>query len=125
MESVTPNMADLKVSDTSPSSSKAAAEPSTSAPSTSAPSTSKQEEDEQEETAEEKAQREAELQKIHADLAKEDDRCLICNTEHAYEYTICSLYNTYGIHDTAKKVTIFCQCFAQCSICEEPSWAHI
>ena len=82
MELVTPNMADLKMSDTSPSSSKAAAEPSTSAP-----SSSKQEEDEQEETAEEKAQREAELQKIYADLAKEDDRLL--DVQH---YTYCQHY---------------------------------
>ena len=69
VESVTPDLAQMKVSETGPPSSKAPADTSTSAP-----AAAKHEEDEQEETAEEKAKREAELQKIYADLAREDDR---------------------------------------------------
>ena len=69
VDSVTADLAQTKVSDTSPTSSKAAPDTSTSAP-----AAAKHEEDEQEETAEEKAKREAELQKIYADLAREDDR---------------------------------------------------
>lgn len=66
VESITADVAELKVKE--PPASKAAPEPSTSAPH------KHDEHDDPEETEEDRAKREAELKKIYADLAKEDDR---------------------------------------------------
>ena len=73
VESVTADIADMKVSEPAPAPSKPAPDVSTSM-------AAKHDEDypHEEETAEERAKREAELQKIYADLAKEDDRCSLC-----------------------------------------------
>lgn len=74
---MTADVADMKVSDPAPSK---------PAPDVSTSMAAKHEEDypHEEETAEERAKREAELQKIYADLAKEDDRCPLCTqlSEH-------------------------------------------
>ena len=71
VESVTAEVADMKVSEPAAAASKPAPDVSTSM-------ATKHEEEypHEEETAEERAKREAELQKIYADLAKEDDRYL-------------------------------------------------
>lgn len=76
VESVTADVADMKVSEPA----EAAAPPSKPEPDASTSMAAKHEEDypHEEETAEERAKREAELQKIYADLAKEDDRCGAC-----------------------------------------------
>lgn len=68
---MTADVADMKVSDPAPSK---------PPPDVSTSMAAKHEEDypHEEETAEERAKREAELQKIYADLAKEDDRCPFC-----------------------------------------------
>ena len=69
---MTVDVADMKVSEP-----EAAPAPSKPAPDASSSQAAKHEEEHEEETAEERAKREAELQKIYADLAKEDDRyCL-------------------------------------------------
>lgn len=70
---MTADVADMKVSEPA----EAAAPPSKPEPDASTSMAAKHEEEypHEEETAEERAKREAELQKIYADLAKEDDRC--------------------------------------------------
>ena len=74
---MTENVADMKVSEP-------AAAPSKSPPDVSTSIAAKHEEEypHEEETAEERAKREAELQKIYADLAKEDDRYLSVHLLH-------------------------------------------
>lgn len=70
----------MKISEPPPAPSKPAPDALTSV-------AAKHEEEHGEETAEERAKREAELKKIYADLAKEDDRCLpiheLCPTADA------------------------------------------
>lgn len=76
VDSVTADVAHMKVSEPSPPPSKPAADTSTSgSTSTSSAAFNKHDDMEhEEETAEERAKREAELSRIYADLAKEDDR---------------------------------------------------
>lgn len=74
VESVTADVADLKVSKPSPSPSNPAPDTSTSAAAAPAHKHDDMEQEEETETAEDRAKRVAELSKIHADLAKEDDR---------------------------------------------------
>lgn len=76
VESVTADVADMKVSKPSPSSSNLAPDTSTSAAAAPAHKHDDMEQEEETETAEDRAKREAELSKIYADLAKEDDRCV-------------------------------------------------
>ena len=76
VESVTADVADLKVSKPSSSPSNPAPDTSTSAAAAPAHKHDDMEQEEETETAEDRAKRVAELSKIHADLAKEDDRCV-------------------------------------------------
>lgn len=71
VESVTADVADMKVSEPAQAPSK----PAPDVASTSMAAKHEEDYPHEEETAEERAKREAELQKIYADLAKEDDRC--------------------------------------------------
>lgn len=95
VDSVTADVAHMKVSEPSPPPSKPAADTSTSgSTSTSSAAFNKHDDMEhEEETAEERAKREAELSRIYADLAKEDDRCqahLYCHcTSCAFCHTAC------------------------------------
>ena len=88
VDSVAEGVADMKVSEP-------AAAPSKPAPDVSTSIAAKHEEEVEEETAEDRAKREAELSKIYADLAKEDDRCF-CDTvwkriSHADQQSLLSL----------------------------------
>ena len=76
LESVTADVADMKVSKPSPSPSNPAPDTSTSAAAAAAHKHDDMEQEEETETAEDRAKRETELSKIYADLAKEDDRCV-------------------------------------------------
>ena len=76
VESVTADVADLKVSKPSPSPNNPAPDTSTSAAAAPAHKHDDMDQEEETETAEDRAKREAELSKIYADLAKEDARCV-------------------------------------------------
>jgi hypothetical protein len=80
VESVTADVADLKVSKPSPPPNNPAPDTSTSAAAAPAHKHDDMEQEEETETAEDRAKREAELSKIYADLAKEDDRCVRIST---------------------------------------------
>ncbi len=80
VESVTEDVADMKISKPSPSPSNSAHDTSTSAAAAPAHKHDDMEQEEETETAEDRAKREAELSKIYADLAKEDDRCVKIST---------------------------------------------
>ena len=88
VESVTADMADIKVSEPTPSHSKPVPDTSTSVGAASAHKHDDIEEEETE-TAEDRAKREAELSKIYADLAKEDDRCWLVDCHHCCSSCAC------------------------------------
>ena len=92
---MTQDVADMKVSEP-------VVAPSKPAPDVSTSIAAKHEEEHEEETAEERAKREAELQKIYADLAKEDDRCFTILYMHCDQH---KLY-TVSLLITAKCVAM-------------------
>lgn len=86
-----------------------AAAPSKPPPDVSTSMAAKHEEEypHEEETAEERAKREAELQKIYADLAKEDDRYL---SEHLGSGQCLHSSHTHGPADILKVANVFASC---------------
>ena len=97
IESVTADVADIKVSEPTPSHSKPVPDTSTSAGAASAHKHDDTEEEETE-TAEDRAKREAELSKIYADLAKEDDRCWLVVYHHCCSSCACYLVARSPFH---------------------------
>ena len=97
VESVTADVADLKVSEPTPPHSKPMPDTSTSAGAASAHKHDDTEEEETE-TAEDRAKREAELSKIYADLAKEDDRCWLVHCHHCSCSCACSPVARIPLH---------------------------